>query len=283
MHKFILGFFNFLRSFLHFMKIVFVVCIILLLLYWVQNLTSANWTWMGFIAPFFDWLLKTTNKIYSLSFNFFGAVFELKYFSALIILTIVAFSMNLLILLVNIVEGVYQSTHLICKKTEEAIMNRRFRDEIVKEERRINKYMISVHTALKPKFSHKELNIDINEQNKLMNKFIIEKLSVQPTVFEEGYLYKFSNFSDIDNVLDIFFKVLHSNAPLNYAICVQAGDDTEQLKKLISLKHFGKISMAADTSFRYKFNETHRYETSQIGVFQYGDKTIEVHEFKKLL
>ena len=39
--------------------------------------------------------------------------------------------------------------------------------------------------------------------------------------------------------------------------------------------------MAADTSYRYRYNETHRYQTSQIGVFQYGDKTLEVHEFKQ--
>ena len=40
-------------------------------------------------------------------------------------------------------------------------------------------------------------------------------------------------------------------------------------------------AMAADTSYRYRYNETHRYQTSQIGVFQYGDKTLEVHEFKQ--
>ena len=40
-------------------------------------------------------------------------------------------------------------------------------------------------------------------------------------------------------------------------------------------------TMAADTSYRYRYNETHRYQTSQIGVFQYGDKTLEVHEFKQ--
>ena len=283
MHNFIIGFFNFLKSFLHFMKIVLTICIILFLLYWVQNLTSADWEWLGFITPFFAWLIKTTNKIYSFSFNFFGAVFELKYLSALIILTILAYSMNWVILLVNIIEGLYRSTHFICKKTEETIMNKKFKEDITREEKKVNKYMISVHTVIKPKFSHRELNINIDEQNKLMTEFIEKKLSMKPMFFEGGYLYQFDYFNGIDNVLDVFFKVLHSNAPLDYAICVQSGDDMEQLKKLISLKHFGKISMAADTSFRYKFNETHRYGTSQIGLFQYGNKTLEVHEFKELL
>ena len=44
---------------------------------------------------------------------------------------------------------------------------------------------------------------------------------------------------------------------------------------------YTSITMAADTSYRYRYNETHRYQTSQIGVFQYGDKTLEVHEFKQ--
>ena len=82
----------------------------------------------------------------------------------------------------------------------------------------------------------------------------------------------------------MFFKVLHSTAPIEYAICVQVLSGQEQineLNKLISLKHFGKITMAADTSYRYRYNQFHRYQTSQIGIFQNGNKTLEVHEFKE--
>ena len=41
--------------------------------------------------------------------------------------------------------------------------------------------------------------------------------------------------------------------------------------------------MAADTAYRYRYNETHKYQTAQVGVFQNGDSTLEVHEFKEIL
>ena len=113
----------------------------------------------------------------------------------------------------------------------------------------------------------------------------MEKLEIAPIPYDGGFMYSFTDFNKIDSVLKILFKVLHSTTPLDYSICIQAGEQTpeniRQLNKLISLKHFGKITMAADTSYRYRYNETHRYQTSQIGVFQYGDKTLEVHEFKQ--
>ena len=283
MHEIIMSFFKFLKSFFQFMKIVFVFCIIMLLFYWVQNLTGSDWKWLGFITPFLKGLLEIANKIYSVSFNIFGAVFEFKYLSALIILTAFFYQMNLLIIVTNLIEDAYNTSYLVCKKAEEALLNKTLKANVEREEKRINKYSVAISTTLKPKFSHKELNINIQEQNKLMNKFIIEKTGVQPAVFESGFLYQFNRFDEIDNVLEVLFKVIHSNAPLDYAICIQAGDDMEQLKKLISLKHYGMISMAADTAYRYKFNETHRYGTTQVGLFQYGERTLEVHEFKEIL
>ena len=288
MHNFMLGFFKFLRSFLHFMKIVFVFCIIMLAFYWVQNLTGADWKWLGFIIPFLDVLLEIANKIYSVSFDFFGATFELKYFSAVVILILLIFGMNLLVILVDIIEGLYCSVHFICKKTEEAVMNKALKDDVTREQKKISKYMVTIHTSLKSKFAHRELNIDINEQNKLMNKFIMEKTCVAPSVFEEGFMYKFNNFDKIDEVLEVLFRVMKSDTPLNYAICIQvcgqsSAEDMRQLRKLISLKSVGKITMAADTSYRYRFNETHRYGTSQIGIFQDGDITLEVHEFQEIV
>ena len=81
----------------------------------------------------------------------------------------------------------------------------------------------------------------------------------------------------------ILFKLINSNAPIEYAICVQVGDDSQKLNKLIDLKFFGKISMASDTAYRYKFNESHRYSTSQLGIYQYEGGTMEAHEFKEIL
>lgn len=171
------------------------------------------------------------------------------------------------------------------KKTEEAVLNKSLKEQIEAEEKKISKYVVTIHTEVKAKFSHKEINVDLKAQNEYMNKFIMEKLEIAPIPYEGGFMYSFTDFNKIDSVLKILFKVLHSTTPLDYSICIQAGEQTpeniRQLNKLISLKHFGKITMAADTSYRYRYNETHRYQTSQIGVFQYGDKTLEVHEFKQ--
>ena len=265
------------------MKIIFVFCILMLVCYWVQNLTNADWTWLGFIKPFLDGLLELANSIYSVSFDFFGATFEFKYFSAIIILVALIYLMNLCILLSNIVEGAYKSAHFVAKKTQEAIFNKGLQENITREEKKITKYSVLIKTKLKKKYAHAELNVNIDEQNKLMNQFITEKTSVKPMILDGGYLYNFNDFYKVDAVLDVLFKVLHSNAPITYAICIQVGDNFEQLKKLATLNHFGIVSMAADTAYRYKYNETHRYQTSQIGLFQNGDKTLEVHEFQEIL
>ena len=283
MHDFVLKIFSFVKSFLHFMKIVFLFCILMLLFHWVEHLTNANWDWLSFIRPFLDGLLVVANKIYSVEFNFFGAVFEFKYFSALVILALMIVCMNLLTMLTNVLEGAYRSAHFVCKKTEEIIFNKSLKDSHEKEEKRIKKYSILINTQLKKKYAHEELNVNIDEQNKLMNEFISKQTGCKPSIFCGGYLYSFSNFDNIDTVLDTMFKVVNSNAPIACSICVQINDDMVLLKKLADLKHFGKITMLAETVYRYKFNETHRYQTSIIGVFQSEDKTIEVHEFKEIL
>lgn len=285
MHKFILDCFSGIKSFLHFMKIVWVFCIIMLLLFWIQNLTHSSWSWMGFITPFLKSLLDVANNIYSISFNIWGAVFELKYLSAIIILIGLYFCMNLLMMITYILEEVYKSTHYICKRTEEALLNKTLKEQLEAEEKKISKYVVTIHTEIKSKFSHKEISVDLDAQNEYMNKFITEKLDIAPIPYEGGFMYSFTDFNKIDGVLAVLFKVLSSSTPINYAICIQAGEQTpnnmKQLSKLISLKHFGAITMAADTAYRYRYNETHGYQTSQIGVFQYEDKTLEVHEFKQ--
>ena len=285
MHEFILKIFGILKSFWHFLKILCMFCILLLLAYWIQNLTKANWEWIGFIKPFLDWLLGVANNIYSISFNIWGAEFELKYLSALLILVAMCYVTNLLTMLTNIVEGAYKSTHFICKKTGEAFSNKKMQDVIEKQEKKICNYAITIHTQIKSKFNHVEININLEEQNKLLLDFLDKKFGKRAENFEDGFRYDFNDFNNIDSVLTVLFKVLHSTAPIDYAICVQvlSGNkmETNELNKLIKLKHFGKITMAADTSFRYRYNEFHKFETSQIGLFQNENDTIEVHEFRE--
>ena len=283
MHDFIVGCFKFVRSFWQFMKIIIVFCILMLLFMWVEHLTAADWNWLNFIRGFLEGLVKVGDSIYSSSFDLFGAVFEFKYFNALVILIVMFYLMNLFIIITNKVEDIYDDSWRTYKKAEETILNRTLHEDIKREEKKINKYMVLIHTALKKKFSHRELNINIDEQNILMNKFLIQKTGIQPMNYDGGFLYQFNSFNEIDSVLETLFKVIHSNAPLDYSICIQAGEDLTQLKKLADLKHFEKIIIAADTAYRYRFNTSHRYSASQIGIFQDGDKTLEVHEFKEIL
>ncbi len=283
MHEFILKIFGFTKSLLYFLRLVCVFCILMLLLYWINNLASFNWSWLGFIKPFLDSLLAIANSIYSVSFNLFGAVFEFKYLSALIILILASLCFKLLDFSVNLLEGLYLSTRFLCKKTEEKFLNKKLQNDMEKEEKSLNKYTVVITTQIKKKFAHQELHINIDEQNKLMNDFIFSKTNIKPMIFSDSFIYKFKDFNDIDTILDTLFKILKSNAPLDYAICIQIEGNDNQINKLVELKHFGKITMAADTAYRYRFNASHRYQTSQAGLFQYDGGTLEVHEFKEIL
>jgi hypothetical protein len=110
--------------------------------------------------------------------------------------------------------------------------------------------------------------------------FISERTHIKPIEYKDGFLYKFENFNKIDSMLDIIFRLKNSPAPLNYFVCIQLGDNTEQLDWLIGLESWNKILITADTLYRYMCNEEHRYITNSVGVFQKGDgeNTLEVHE-----
>ncbi len=283
MHKFILGIFSFIKSFIYFLRMVSVFCIVMLVLYWIQNLIHAEWSWLGFIKPFLDGLLELANSIYSISFDVFGTVFELKYLSAVIILVILSLVLKLLSFGFNVLEGLYKGARAVCKKTEEVIFNKKLQNDMKNEQKKLTKYTVTIHTQIKVKYAHQEVQVNLDEQNQLMNKFISEKLNVKPMVYQGGYMYMFNNFERVDAVLDVLFKIINSQAPLNYAICVQIGDNASQLNKLIELKNFGKITMASDTAYRYGFNEDKRYQLVQAGIFQYEGGTLELHEFKEVL
>ena len=139
---------------------------------------------------------------------------------------------------------------------------------------------------MKPKFVHREYNIDLEEQKKIMLKFLVEKTNNCPEKFDNGYLFTFDSFANIDEIFDIFMKLPESKAPLDYIICVQIigldnRKEMEQLKTLIELKSLNKITSLADTAFRYQYNEVCNYEAIQAGLFQHNGKSIELHEFVK--
>ena len=279
MHKNILKLFDLTRSLLHFIKIVFVFLIMMLAFYWVQNILGAQWNWLNFLKPFFDFTLSIAGAICSWEFSIFGANIELKYVAAMIIYVILMFVCNLLNDLSYFIEDIYKDANTAVKKTQENILNRSLEKSITKEQKKLNKYTIVISTRPKQKYVHMEQVVDMEEQNRIMNKYMIEQTWVQPTIFEGGYLYTIEDFERIDYAIDILYKVLESKAPIEYAICVQAGDNLEQLKKLVELKLFGKIAIASDTSYRYSFNKEQRYNTTMVGLFQDGANTLEVHEF----
>lgn len=288
MHKFITGIFNFLKNLVYFFRIVTFFCILMLLLFWIQNLTKGNWEWLGFIKPFLNFLLETANSIYPLTFDFFGTVFEFKYISATILLLVAALIFRGLEFGIGFVEGLYNSGRFLCRKVEENVFNKQMQSKIEQTQKAITSYSIVVTTYEKAKNPYDTTVVNMQEQNSIMNRFIMEKLNVTPKSFENGFIYKFDSFDNIDDVLDIFFRVINSKAPINYSICININTnnpskDSEILKKLSQLKYTGKIYMSAETAFRYDFNAIKKYETEQIGVYQYNKSTIDVYEFKPIL
>lgn len=276
--------FGFLKNILQFLKIVLVFCMLMLLLYWTKNLANLDWGWMGFVSPVLDCFIGIGSMISNGSLKLFEAVFEYKYMWALVIMIALYYIVHFLYFATEAMEEAFHEGHKLIKRIEERKFNDSLQKEQTDEQTAIKKYRIFVSTSVKKKFAHLECNVNYEEQNKLMNKFLMEKLSIAPTQYENGYLYSFSDFNSIDNVLDVFFKLLNSSAPLDYIICVQICtgnliEEKEQLKSLIDLKFENKISMMSDTAFRYKFNKSHKYGTSQLGMFQKGNDTVEAHEF----
>lgn len=256
----------------------------MLLLYWIKNLAGLDWAWLNFISPILDFFLSIGEAISKDSWVLLGAVFEYKYMWALFILLVFYYIANLFTAITEYMEQMFDEGKKIVKRIEEKNFNKQLENELSDEQLAIKKYCIYVETSIKKKYAHLESNVDLEEQNKLMNKFLIEKLNVQPSLYKNGFLYNFSDFNSIDTVLDVFFKLLKSNAPLNYNICVQIFSNDKaiemgNLDKLIDLKFENKISTLSDTVYRYKFNKFHKYGTSQLGIFQHGGTTVEAHEF----
>lgn len=287
MHRFILEIFEFLKNLLQLCKIFVVFSILMLLMIWVQDLTNQPWGWTDFIKPFIDLFVIAGAAISSKSITLFEATFEYKYMWALVLFVLLYVISHVLMIALEALKETYGEGRKIVKKIQEDAFNKSLESQMVKEQEQIKKYQIFVSTSIKKKFSHKECNIDLEEQNKIMNKFLIGKTGINPTKFQDGFLYSFNDFKYIDDNLQHFFKLIKSDAPLDYIICVQiisenAAKEMEQLKELINLKFLNKITTLSDTVWRYKFNSSHRFSTSQLGLFQKGNGTFEVHQFEEM-
>lgn len=273
--------FGFLKSTAQFLKIVIIFLILMLLLYWTENLAQFNWSWLNFCKPILDCFINTGEHISSGSLMLFEAKFEFKYVIAIFILLGLYGLDHIAYLALERLEEAYGDGERFVRKMQENAFNNSLAKKNNAEQKKIQTYQIFVSASIKKKFSHKDFNINLDEQLTIMNKFLMEKTGINPQKFGNGYLYTFSHFDEIDSTLEIFYKLIKSDAPLDYIICVQIleGNYQERLKKLVALNFENKISMLSETSYRYRFNKSHRYETSQLGLFGKEGETFEVHEF----
>ena len=284
MNKKKFNFFNLLRGCVELVKIVVVFSILMFILYWIQNLTGKTWHWFEPMNFFFDFLVLIGKKVSTGSMMLFDAVFEYKFFIALLILIVLYTLSHVAYVIINILEDCFNSCMRGVRKFKENSFNKSLEVQNNIEQKKIKRYQIYIETFVKPKFAHREFNVDLKEQNKILLEHLRSKVNVMPEIFESGFLFTFDNFNQIDFVLDVFSKLFESKAPVDYLVCVQiTGVDLKkeisQLKTLIKLKSLNKITTMADTAYRYDFNELQTYITSQLGVFQKDNASFELFQF----
>ena len=287
MHKFMLKLFGFLKSSAQFLKIVVIFGLLCLILYWIEHLAHFHWSLLKFIKPLLEVFINAGNAISTGSVTLFDAIFEYKYGIALIFFLILYFVAHLIQMGFEWLEELYGEGRRIVKKIQENAYNKSLELKNSIEQEQIKKYQIYVAAYKKKKLTHLDVEVDLEEETKNMNKFLIQKLGISPIKYGEGFLYTFNDFSHIDAVLSNFFKLINSKAPLNYIICVQIlpkniKDEFENLRKLINLNLYNQITTLSDTVWRYKHNETHRYKTIQLGLYKKDNDTFEVHEFAEM-
>lgn len=286
MQKFVLKLFGFFKSCTQFIKILIVFLVLMLILYWIQDLTGGNWAWMSFISPVLDFLLDVGKAVWPGHMMLFAAVFEFKYLVALIVLGGLYALAHFGYIGLTALEDWFNDSCRFVRKIQEDQFNKSMEKKCISEQKKLKRYQIYVEAQVKPKFAHREYNINMDEQNQIMLKYLIDKTNTCPDKFENGYLFTFNSFSDIDDVLDIFVKLFSSTAPLDYIVCVQilsdnTINDKKQMKSLIDLRTLNKITSLADTAFRYSFNDVCRYNVNIAGYFQHDKDTFELHEYVK--
>lgn len=283
MHKLITWFFNNLNNLGQTLSLICSFFIMTTVLYWLETIVKAQWNWLNFAKPIMDTILNFANSILPFSINLGDTALDGKFIIAIILLLLILLVLRFIIECISNLKDTYDDMHRSYKKAVENNFNRDLKNKVIKEEKQISKYMILIKTRLQKKFTNCPDKFSIPEQNSLMNDIIFNKTGVKYEIFENGFLYNFDNFNKIDDVLDVIFKIKKSSSPLDYAVCIQAGENFIQLKKLADLENFGKIIFCADTLLRYKCNNSHRYGTQNVGIFQTKEGSIEVHEFQEIL
>lgn len=283
MHKIIMWFFNNLNNIGQTLSLICSFYIMTTVIYWLESIFKAQWNWLNFIKPSMDALLNFANNIFPFSFALGGNNLDGKFIVAMVLLMCLMVVLRFLLEGINNFRDSYENMHITHKKAIEKEFNRNLKNNVIVHEQQISEYMILIHTRLQKKFINSKDKFNVPDLNNSMNDILYKKTNIHFEDFEGGFLYRFSDFNKIDNILDILFKIKKSSSPLDYAICVQAGDNIAQLKKLAHLQGFGKIIFCADTLLRYKCNKSHAFGTESVGIFHGNDSSIEVHEFREIL
>lgn len=285
MHKMILKVFDFLNKISKFFEIYTLICITLFLLYWIEYLIGANWFWLNIMKPLFSTFVNIGALISDGGFKFFSASVEYRFLIALLLFIFLAFLFNYLAIFFEKAKLSYENLHNIVKKNKENKYNEEMENLQQKEQAKIKRYYVYISTKIKEKKSGLE-KINIDEQNSILNKFLIKNTEVIPVKYNDGFLYTFERFKYIDSDLEAFFKVIKSKAPLDYIICIQivAGNqrlEMKQLNNMINLNLTNKIITLSDTVYRYSFNEVKKYGIETVGVYQKDGQAFDVYEFKE--
>lgn len=282
MHKIILLLFEIVKNVVQFISIFCSFLTTIISLNWIETIIHANWNWLNFIRPFINAILDFSNSIVSLSFDAFGTTFDVKYITAILLLILVILICRKILFRLVDLEIDYHNLHIKVKKHDEENFNKNLIKKFNDKERKVTDYMVLINTQWDKNYFKRESD-SLGEQNNLMNDFIYGQTGEKHSVFNNGFLYRFNNFEKVDSVLDVMFRLLSSKAPIDYSITIQVGDDLHLIKKLSDLKEFNKITMSAETLYRYNLNKNKRYKTQNVGIFQYENLTLEVHEFKEEL
>lgn len=280
MNKLILCFFNIAKSLVQFISIICSFLTTIISLNWIELLIDAHWSWLDFIRPVINSILDFSYKILPLSLNLNDKKIDIKYITAVVLLFLLVYISRKILDIFLDLEVDYHNLNIKFKRQKENRFNKNLIRKFNAKEKKITKYMILINTQWKKNY-FKKANDSLGEQNTIMNNFIYEQTGIEHSVFNNGFLYCFNNFEHLDNTLKVMFKLLKSTAPLDFAICIQVGEDLQLLKKLGDLKAYGKIIMAAETLYRYDLNKEKKYETQNVGIFQYENLILEVHEFKE--
>ena len=182
--------------------------------------------------------------------------------------------------MLDILQELYEGTRFKYKKFVEKLFNIGLEAPIIKEEKRIKKYMLFVQTRVTKKHLLKTKDIDAEKQDEFVQKFVSEKVGEEPLKMYGGNLYYLNDFEKVDKVLDAIYSLKESSLPLEYLVCIQIEHDVKKIKKLVSLQEWNKVIISAETLYRYGYNKKREYKTTSLGVFQKDNSTIVVHEIK---